>query len=160
LTTTVVVLIAALLLTATLAGYYALQYQQAESNSSRYLSELKAVQPTQETDFLFAFGNGTAVWDNVTVPTGSNAYVATVLAAHGVVNATWYAAPLNEHLVTGIDDLQNNQSESWFLWTYNSTASWQLPQVGADDLAATDGSVFAWTFCVFNPSTYVPSCTP
>lgn len=160
LTTIIVVLIAALLASTTVAGYYALQYQRAESNSSLYLSELKTEQPTQQTNFLFVFDNGTRVWDNVTVPTGSNAYIATVLATHGVVNATWYAAPLDEHFVTGIYNVQNTAQQNWFIWTYNSTASWQVSAVGADDLVASNGSVFAWTYCSYNPSTYVPSCTP
>lgn len=160
LTTIVVLLVAALLVSGTVAGYYALQYQRAESNSSLYLSELKTAQPTQQTNLLFVFDNGTRVWDNVTVPTGSNAYIATVIATHGVVNATWYAAPLDEHYVTGIDNVQSTQVQSWFFWTYNSTASWQVSQVGADDLIASNGSVFAWTYCSYNPSTYVPSCTP
>jgi len=163
--TTMVILTAGLLLSATLAGFYAFQYNQAQANASTYLAELKSVQPTQETDILLDFGNGTLVWHNDTeVPTGANAYVATVLAARGEVNATLYP-PLapgesSEHFVTGIDGVQNTAQQSWFLWTYNSTAHWQVAQTGADLLPAISGSVFGWTYCSYNSSTYVPSCTP
>jgi hypothetical protein len=157
----IVVLIAGLLVSATLAAVYLFQYDQAQSNANTYLSELKSVQPTQTTDILLDFGNGTLLWHNDTqVQTGANAYVATVIVAHGVVNATWYEAPYNEHLVTGIDNVQNTAQQSWFIWTYNSTASWRVAQVGADELPAITGSVFAWTYCNYNSTTYAPSCTP
>lgn len=160
LTVVIVILVAALLVTATFAAYYLVQYQQAENNANAYESELKTAQPTQETNFLLDFGNGSSFWANTTVPTGTNGYIATVIITHGVVNATWYAAPYNEHFVNGIDNVQNSATQSWFLWTYNSTARWQVAQVGADDLTVTNGSIFAWTYCSFNPTTYAPSCTP
>jgi hypothetical protein len=62
--------------------------------------------------------------------------------------------------VTGIDNVQGNQQESWFIWTYNATARWQVAQVGADELAASAGSIFAWTYCTYNPATDIPSCSP
>ena len=161
LTTVIVILVAGLLISSTFAAYYLLKYQQAESSSNTYLTELKSVQPTQVPDMLFDFGNGTILWYNSTqVPTGTNAYVATVLDAHGVVNATWYGAPYNEHLVNGIDNVQNTADQSWFIWTHNSTAGWKVAEVGADELPATTGSVFAWTYCNYNSTTYAPSCTP
>lgn len=161
LTTIIVILVAGLLISSTFAAYYLLEYQQAQSNSNTYLSELKSAQPTQTPHLLFDFGNGTSVWYNSTqVPTGASAYVATVLDARGVVNGTWYGAPYNEHLVTGIDNIQNTAQESWFVWTHNSTSSWQVAQVGSDELLATNGAVFAWTYCNFNSSTYAPSCSP
>ena len=112
----VVVLIAALLISSTVAGYYFYQNQQAQSSANTYLSELKSAQPTQTPHILFYFGNGTVFWDNSTqVSTGANAYVATVLDSHGVVNATWYGMPYNQHRVTGIDNVQNTGQRSWFI---------------------------------------------
>jgi hypothetical protein len=157
----IVILIAGMLVSSTFAAFYLFQYDRAQSNANTYLSELKSVQPTQKTNILLDFGNGTRIWLNDTqVPTGANAYVATVIATHGIVNATYYPPPYSEHLVTGIDNVQNSRQQSWFIWTYNSTAAWQVPQVGADDLAAGNGSIFAWTYCNYNPTTYLPSCTP
>jgi len=159
--TVVAILVAGVLVSSTSAVYYLYRYDQAQSDARVYLSELKSVQPVQYTSILFDFGNGTAQWRNDTqVPTGANAYVATVIAAEGRVNATYYPAPYSEHLVDGIDNLQNTAQQSWFIWTYNTTAHWQPAQSGADDLAASNGSIFAWTFCGYDPSTYVPSCTP
>ena len=159
--TIIVILVAAMLVSSTFAAFYAFQYDRAQSSADTYLSELRGVQPTQITNILLDFGNGTLVWLNDTqVPTGSNAYVATVVATHGTVNATWYPPPYSEHLVTGIDNVQNSQQHSWFIWTHNGTSSWQVPQVGADDLAASNGSIFAWTYCEYDPTTFTPSCIP
>ncbi len=161
----IVVLVAGILISSTFAAFYLFQYDQAQSNANTYLTELKSVQPTQETNILFDFGNGTLLWTNGTeVPTGANAFVATVIAAHGMVNATLYPplAPGEsaEHFVTGIDNMAQTPQQYWFFWTYNTTARWQVAQVGPDDLVVSNGSIFAWTFCGFNPATYVPNCTP
>ncbi|MGD0637914.1 MAG: hypothetical protein ABSA72_07730 [Nitrososphaerales archaeon] len=157
----IVVLLAGMLISSTFAALYLYQYNQAETDANAYLSQLKSVQPTQETSILLDFGNGTLVWHNDTqVPTGANAYVATIIAARGIVNATYYPPPYAEHIVTGIDNVQGNQQESWFIWTYNATARWQVAQVGADELAAGTGSIFAWTYCTYSSATYVPSCIP
>ena len=161
----IVVLVAGVLISSTFAAFYLFQYDQAQSNANIYLSELKSVQPTQTTGILLDFGNGTLLWRNDTeVPTGANAYVATVIAARGAVNATLYPpfAPGQsaEHFVTGIYNVTETRQQSWFIWTYNGTAGWQLAQVGPDDLTAGNGSVFAWTFCSYNASTGAPACTP
>jgi hypothetical protein len=157
----IAILIAGVLASSTLAAYYLYRFDQAQSDANAYLSELKGAQPTQYTNVLFDFGNGTTQWRNDTqVPTGANAYVATVIAADGRVNATYYPPPYSEHLVDGIDDLQNSAQQSWFIWTYNTTAHWQPAQSGADDLTASNGSIFAWTFCGYDAATYAPTCTP
>jgi hypothetical protein len=159
--TIIVILIAGMLVSSTFAAFYLFQYDRARNNANNYLSELKSVQPIQETNVLLDFGNGTLLWRNDTqVPTGANAYVATVIAAHGIVNATYYPPPYSEHLVTGIDNVQNSQQQSWFIWTYNGTVGWQAAQVGSDDLAVSNGSIFAWTYCNYDSATYLPSCTP
>lgn len=156
----IVVLIAALLISTTFAGYYLFQYNQASGNASTYLSELQKVQQTQDTNILFSFGNGTSHWYNQTqVQTGSNVYNATLVVAHGNVNATWYAG-YGEHFINGIDGIQNSATESWFLWTYASESGWSVSAVGPDLLIASQGSVFAWTYCNYNSTTYAPDCTP
>jgi hypothetical protein len=158
--TVVVVLLAALLISSTFAGYYVLQYDRAQSNANTYLAELKTVQPTQSTNILFDLGNGTSHWYNQTqVQTGSNLYNATVFVSHGNLNATWYPG-YDEHLVTGIDGIQNSATQSWFLWTYAASSGWAVASVGADLLIAFNGSVFAWTYCNFNSTTYAPDCSP
>ena len=132
----IVVLLAGMLISSTFAAFYLYQYNQAESNANAYLSQLKSAQPTQETNILIDFGNGTLLWHNATqVPTGANAYVATIIALRGIVNATYYPQPYAEHIVTGIDNVQGSQQESWFIWTYNATSRWQVAQVGADQLS-------------------------
>ena len=172
LTTISRVAVAALIISTIFAGYYLLQYQQAENNSNLYLSELKSATSATTTtttvvsggqtvtstvtgtvgfaattDILINFENGTQVWSNdTTVQPGWNAYEATVLITGGNMNATWYAQ-YKEHLVTGIDGVQNSASSSWFLWTYNSTALWQVAQTGADQLPTTNGSIYAWSYC-------------
>jgi hypothetical protein len=157
--------LAGLLISSTFAVFYLFQYNHAQSNANVYLTELKSVVPTQDTKILIDFGNGTLRWSNDTqVPTGANTYVATVIATHGAVNATLYP-PLTpgqsaEHFVTGIYNVPQTPQKSWFIWTYNDTARWQVAQVGPDALVASNGSIFAWTFCGYNAQTYVPSCTP
>jgi hypothetical protein len=156
LTTIIIILIAALLISSTFAGYYLLQYQQAQTNSNLYLKELKQSAPLT-TDILLDFGNGTSTWYNGTVvQPGWNVYLATVEITHGNMNTTWYPQ-YGEHLINGIDGVQGNQSDSWFLWSYNATSSWQLAQSGADQIPAPSGSVFGWSYCETSP-TYAPAC--
>jgi hypothetical protein len=187
LTTVIVVLIAALVISSTVAGYYLLQYQQAQNNANLYLSELKTATTTTTsiqtttvvtggqtktitstvtgtagfsatTNILLNFENGTRTWyNNTAVQPGWNLYLATVLITRGDMNATYYPQ-YQEHLVTGLDGVQNSANESWFIWTWNSTASWQVAQVGADQIPTPTGSVFAWTFCGTN-SDYAPTCS-
>lgn len=158
--TVIVILLAGLLISSTVAVYYLFQYDTAQNNANTYLAQLKKVQPTQTTSLLFDFGNGTSRWYNATqVQTGSNVYNATLVAVHGNVNATWYPG-YGEHFINGMDGIQNSATESWFLWTYASKSGWSVAPVGPDLLIASDGSIFAWTFCNFNSTTYAPNCTP
>ena len=158
-TTIIVVLVAALLVSSTFAGYYLLKYQQAQDQSGLYLNELKSATSSAPiaTNMLLDFGNGTRVWYNGTVvQPGWNVYLVTVVVTHGNLNSTWYPS-YGEHLVSAIYGVENNQNESWFLWSYNSTASWQVAQEGADQLPASSGSVYAWAYCGLTPS-YDPTC--
>ncbi|MDA4114185.1 MAG: hypothetical protein OK474_09085 [Thaumarchaeota archaeon] len=182
----IVVLIAGMLVSSTLAAFYFLRYDQAESDASLYLTELRqatatTVQTTTSTlisggetttvtstvtgtrgfaattDILIDLGNGTRTWYNGTeVQPGWNVYLATVVITNGDLNDTWYPQ-YGEHLVNGIDGVQNSQSSSWFLWSYNRTSSWQVAQVGADQLPAYNGSVYAWSYCALTAA-YAPVC--
>ncbi len=112
-------------------------------------------------DVLIDFGNGTSHWyNNTQVQPGWNLYTTTVVLTNGSLQSTYYPnVGGGEHFVTGMDGVANTNSEYWFVWTYNRTASWQTAQVGADDLPVFNGSVFAWTFCGSTPS-FAPTCKP
>ena len=138
-------------------------YQQASSQLSQLWSKYLSLKPASgslySADILIDFGNGTRFWYNDTqVQPGWNMYVETVVLSHGDLQAQWYP-DYQEHLVTGIDGVSDSQTMSWFLWTYNETASWQTSQVGADLLPVYNGSVIAWTYCGETAS-YAPECTP
>ncbi|MDG6929463.1 MAG: hypothetical protein JRN39_03575 [Nitrososphaerota archaeon] len=109
------------------------------------------------TSILIDIGNGSGAWYNETVQPGWNLYVATLVATNGSMAATWYPQ-YGEHFVTGILGVNNTYSRYWFLWQYNGT-SWSVAQVGADDLYATNGSVYAWTFCTADAN-FNPQCSP
>jgi hypothetical protein len=138
-------------------------YQQASGQLSQLWKEYLALKPASASvytaDILLDFGNGTELWYNDTqVQPGWNMYTESVILSHGNLQAQWYPS-YQEHLITAIDGVANSATMDWFLWTYNSTASWQTAQVGADDLPVYNGSVFAWTFCG-ETSSYAPECTP
>lgn len=138
-------------------------YQQASGELSHLWSQYLSLKPASSSlytaDILINFGNGTQHWyNNTQVQPGWNMYIATVVLSHGDLQAQWYPQ-YQEHFISGIDGVSNSKSMYWFLWTYNSTASWQVAQVGADDLPVYNGSVFAWTYCGETPS-YAPTCSP
>jgi hypothetical protein len=138
-------------------------YQQASTELSQLWGQYLSLKPASDllfrADILVDFGNGTRTWyNNTQVQPGWNMYTETVVLSRGALQATWYPQ-YQEHLVTGIDGVSNSQTNVWFLWTYNETASWQSAQVGADQLPVYNGSVFAWTYCGESAS-YAPECTP
>lgn len=104
-------------------------------------------------------GNGTRHWYNDThVQAGWDMYITTVVLLNGSVGATWYPQ-YAAHFINSIGGTQNSATKSWFLWTFNQSASWQVAQAGADMIPAVNGSSFAWTYCQFDQS-YQPACTP
>lgn len=110
-----------------------------------------------EVSVLVDYGNGTRHWYNDTrVQPGWNGYVVTLVLLNGDVAGTWYPQ-YGEHFVTGVGGLSNSQTDFWFLLTYNKTASWQVAQVGADEIPIFNGTVFAWTYCPENAD-YGPAC--
>jgi hypothetical protein len=138
-------------------------YQQVSAEISqlwvRYLSLKPASSLPYAADILVDFGNGTRHWyNNTQVQPGWNVYIETVVLSHGSLQAQW-DSQYQEHFVSGIDGISNSKTMYWFLWTYNETASWQIAQVGADDLPVYNGSVFAWTYCGVTVS-YLPTCSP
>ena len=151
------------------------QYKELTSNFETILTSFEStnnvtlsekIQPVSvsllTSDILIDFGNGTYDWfNNTSIQPGWNFYVATLVVTNGDVNATWYPQ-YSAHFITGIDGVLNNnaKNEYWFLWTYNSTSSWQAAQVGADQLMMYNGSIYAWTFCPENNVTYAPECAP
>ena len=141
-------LIAILIVSSGAAVYYYSKYNQAESQSKAYADQLKELGVVYSSHFLVDFGNGTRRWYNGTLfQPGTNVYVATQIVAGGRVNATYYTE-YSEHLITSMFNIANSGNNYWGLWTYNfnHTTSWQLAQVGPDDLQVTNGSVFAWSY--------------
>ena len=160
----IVVLLAGILITSTLAALYLYQYDQAEANASTYLNELKQSSAAGAkgllgtTSIVIDFGNGTRQWYNGTaVQPGWNVYLVTVLVTRGHLNDSWYPQ-YGEHLVNGIEGLQNSGKAAWFLFSYNSTSRWQPASLGADEVLASNGTVFGWGYCGVT-SSYSPACS-
>ncbi|MDG6915797.1 MAG: hypothetical protein JRN23_03530 [Nitrososphaerota archaeon] len=138
-------------------------YGQASVQLSQLWASYLRLEPASSSlyssNILIDFGNGTQVWHNGTrVQPGWNMYTETVVLTQGRLQAVWYPA-YGEHLISGIDGVQNSATMSWFLWTFAPSSSWQTAQVGADELPVYNGSVFAWTYCAVSPS-FTPECTP
>ncbi len=138
-------------------------YQEASKQLSTLWHEYLTFKPTStslyKNNVLFDFGNGTRVWyNNTAIQPGWNFYIESVILTKGGLAAQWYPQ-YGEHFVTGIQGVTNTQTKFWFLWTYSAASSWQLAQVGADQLAVFDGSTYAWTFCGTTPA-YEPTCKP
>ena len=141
------------------AVYYYSQYQQTQDSLKQFTNSVSGI--TYSTSMLFDFGNGTRAWHNGTlVPIGWNAYNVTAYLAQGKINATYYPQfHPPSHFVTGILGVQNTKQKFWYLWTLNGS-SWQTTEVGADGLLVQNHSVYAWTFCGSDPTTFAPSCKP
>ena len=140
-------------------------YQQASKELSQLWSRYLGLKPAPNllysANVLIDFGNGTRYWFNDTrVQPGWDMYTETVILTHGNLQAQWYPE-YGEHLVLGIDGVSTSSTMSWFLWSYNRTASWQKTDVGADLLPVVNGSTLAWTYCgEAPPPSFAPTCTP
>jgi hypothetical protein len=120
--------------------------------------------PAYQVHMLVDFGNGTRRWyNNTSIQPGWNGYIVTLVLMNGRVQATWYppgyfgAGLPGAHFVSGIGGVSSTQTKFWFILTYSKTTSWQVAQVGADEIPIFNGTVFAWTFCSVN-SNYGPAC--
>lgn len=138
-------------------------YQQASARLASLWQAYQELRPASASlltnSVLFDYGNGTMVWYNDTaMQPGWNMYIETLVLSGGQLTATWYPQ-FGEHFVSGIGGVSDNQTMSWFLWTYTKSNSWQAAQVGADLVQATSGSVYAWTYCGEDQN-YNPTCQP
>jgi len=161
----IVVLLAALIASSSLAAFYYMQYNQEVFVAGRDAAAVRSAESRYGTvmtaNLLIDFGNGTRHWYNGTrIQPGWNLYTETLAVTNGKVNATCCA--YGSHFVTGIAGVQSTpgSTKSWTVWTFNSTSSWQQADVGVDELGVSNDSVYAWTFCAYNPITYVPLCSP
>jgi hypothetical protein len=161
----IVVLLAALIATSSLAAFYYVQYNQEAAVAGRDVASVRSVESrygaVMASNLFIDFGNGTRHWYNGTrIQPGWNLYTETLAVTNGKVNATCCA--FGSHFVTGIEGVQSTPGsrESWSVWTFNSTSSWQEANVGVDELGVSNDSVHAWTFCPYNPVTYAPTCSP
>jgi hypothetical protein len=138
-------------------------YKQASAQLAALWATYQSLTPAPKAllhnSVYFDFGNGTSRWYNGTaINAGWNLYIETVVLMKGQVAGTWYPS-YGEHLISGIGGVSDSASQYWFLWTYNKTSSWQVAQLGADDILATSGSLYAWTYCGADVN-FNPTCTP
>ncbi len=141
---------ALLVIVSAIAGFYYVQYTQELAANSTYVQQLKAANASYNANMLLDYGNGTKTWyNNTKVLPGTNVYIETQIVTGGRLNATW-DPQYSEHLVTAIFNLGDTSSLYWLLYGYNITASWQQTSVGADDLQATNNSIYAWIYCGAN----------
>lgn len=155
----IAILIAVLIVTSSTTAYYYFQYGQQSSLKAKYVGELGRLNVKYYTNILVDYGNGTMRWyNNTSVQPGWNLYITMQVLTNGDMNATYYPS-YGEHFVTGLNGVQGTSSQSWWLWSYNSTTSWQSAQTGADQIQVVNGSIFAWTFCG-STSSGNPICTP
>lgn len=152
----VAILVALVLLTSGASAYYYSQYNQVASENQTYVQQLRQLSVKYSSHILIDFGNATRIWYNDTkIEPGWNLYVVTQIITNGHINATYYPQ-YSSHFVTAIYNVANTKNEYWLLWTYNATASWQMAQVGADQLQVYNGSVYAWTYASCNPTCPTP----
>ncbi len=155
-----VVLVAGLVASSSLTAYYFYEFNHEVAVNSQLQSLLSKYGATIASDVLIDYGNGTQTWFNYTqARPGWNLYTLTEAVTNGDVNAT--CCEFGSHFVVGIGGLQNVPSEdrAWFSWTYNSSSSWRPAQVGVDQTDVVNGSVFAWTYCQYDPNTGSPKCS-
>jgi len=138
-------------------------YKEASAQLAALWAVYQSMTPAPKTllhnSVYFDFGNGTSRWYNGTaINAGWNLYLETVVLMKGQVDGAWYPG-YGEHLITGVGGVPDSGSKYWFFWSFNSTTSWSLAPVGADEVLATSGSVYGWTFCAAD-SNFKPTCTP
>ena len=158
-----VLLVALLVMSSVVAVAFYDEYQQELTVNSHQSVELQYLTSKYgavlESNMLIVFGNGTRQWHNGTqVQPGWNLYTLTLAVTNGNVNATCCA--YGSHFIQGIDGIQNqpNKNTAWINWTYNDTANWAPAQTGADQINVYNDSVFAWTYCAYDPVTGAPEC--
>lgn len=116
---------------------------------------------------LFLFPNGTYMWDYAAPGTYHDAFNLTLGgAAHyglGVNYALYQGVPF----VEAIGGIWNSNSTAlfdnafWALWLWNGTTdAWMLSGVGASEVNLTATHSVAWSYSLYNPTTYLPYSPP
>jgi hypothetical protein len=138
--------VTALVITACLAGYYYVQYQNYKALTEQYESSIeryKAV--TMHVNFCIDYGNGTIFWYNETVvPLGYELLNATRLIAE--VNSTYWPA-YQASFVDAINGVANNPPYYW-MWLYwdENENMWKYGPVGADLYSLKPNEVIMWRY--------------
>lgn len=129
----------ALVITAGLAGYNYIQYQ----NYKALVEQYEAV--TMRVNLGINYGNGTIVWHNETiVPLGYDLLNATKLVAD--VNSTYWSA-YQASFVNSINGVANNQTYYW-MWLYwdENESLWKYGPTGADTYILKPNEVIMWRY--------------
>jgi hypothetical protein len=132
-------LITAIVLGASLAGYYYMKYQEA----MRLLREYEKV--TIRVNICLNYGNGTVKWyNNTLVPLGYDLLSATKLIA--MVNSTYWES-YQSYSVDAINGVWNNQTHYWMWLKWNTeTNEWEYPLVSADQHLLSKGETVMWRY--------------
>jgi hypothetical protein len=140
------------------AYYYFEKLTNAGPSSSSvlcgYLSSNSSAGSTILVNTLVNYGNNTVRWYNQTrVPSSWNAYDLTLYLTRCNVEATFYGSPLNEHLITSINEVREHGSFSWTLWAFcQDRHAWAYSSVGSDLVRLADGEILAWFFESSSPT--------
>jgi hypothetical protein len=129
----------AVIMTAFLAGYYYVQYQ----NSKALIEQYEAV--TMRVNLCINYGNDTIVWYNKTiVPLGYDLLNATKLIAK--VNSTYWLA-YQASFVDAINNVPNKPPYYW-MWLYwdENEDMWKYGPVGADCYILKPNEVVMWRY--------------
>ncbi len=98
-------------------------------------------------DTLINYGNTTMRWYNETsFSVGSNFYNLTLFLTRGNVESQFYPS-FNEHFVTGINGVKNQDGTYWTLWILcQKQSAWAVSPVGADLIRLANGQTLAWAY--------------
>jgi len=131
--------VTALVITACLAGYYYIQYQ----NYKAFIEQYEAV--TMRANLCINYGNGTIIWYNKTiVPLGYDLLNATKLIAK--ISSTYWPA-YQASFVDSINGVANNPPYYW-MWLYwdENENVWKYGPVGADCYILKPNEIIMWRY--------------
>ncbi len=138
-----VLLVGAVILTSSLAGFYFYQFSIVNDAYSSTLASLDGL--SYEIDLIINFGNGSTSYFNQTIiPIGFDMYNATILATGGRVDATYFPE-FDAHFVNSIMGLSGDAGSGWSAWAFDDiTGEWRALEIGADSFILKDGQSVAW----------------
>lgn len=144
-----VLLVGAVILSSSLAGYYFYQFSLVSEAYSSTLESLDGL--SYEIDLIINFGNGSKSYFNQTIiPIGFNMYNATLFATDGRVDATYFPE-FDAHFVNSIMGLGGDEGFGWSAWAFDErVGEWRGLDVGADLFILKDGQSIAWFYQSFN----------